>query len=51
VLAFDAESPDPSVPDAVRREIRAGLEEMRDTLLRDADSIRAQRAANGLENR
>lgn len=54
-LAWDAAHPDPETPQArfpaERRAVRDGLIDLRRTLVEDADEIRAQRRANGLENR
>ena len=55
VLAYDGANPDRFTPPAqfgaAHADIRRGLEGMRDLILRDAESIRATRSRNGLENR
>jgi hypothetical protein len=55
VLAWDTAHPDPfTPPDRFRTayaSVRRGLQEMRATIMRDADKIRAQRTTNGLANR
>jgi hypothetical protein len=51
VLAEDAADPDPSIPPAAYAESRAGLVSLRDQMIREEASIRAQRAENGLPNR
>lgn len=55
VLAFDAKNPDTFTPPskfaAAHQRTREGLSAMRAQLLQQADSIRAQRKKNGLENR
>lgn len=55
VLAYDEASPDtftrPSEFAAVHASVRSGLLAMRTQIVADADSIRAQRKRNGLENR
>ncbi|MGU3495792.1 hypothetical protein ACLBXM_17260 [Xanthobacteraceae bacterium A53D] len=51
VLAWDEANPDPALPAAARKDSRAGLMGLRDDIRRDAAAIRAQRTANGLENR
>ena len=50
-LLWDADSPDLSNPEGVRRTTRAGLVKLRDDMLRNIASIRQERAANGLINR
>jgi len=54
-LAWDEKFPDATTPKdrhaAARRQVRTGLAQMRDQIRREAASIRAQRASNGLENR
>ena len=55
VLAWDSANPDSFTPPdryaGVYNSTRNGLVQMRTQLLQQADSIRAQRKANGLENR
>ncbi|SFF50576.1 hypothetical protein SAMN05216566_1194 [Aureimonas phyllosphaerae] len=51
VLLWDARYPDPSLDPAVHRRMRAGLTNLRDQIGREADTIRAERASRGLENR
>lgn len=51
VLADDAADPDPTIPAGAYAESRAGLARLRDQMLAEQDSMRAQRAANGLANR
>ena len=50
-LAWDAAHPDPVAPEPARAESRAGLTSLRDQILAEEPSIRAQREANGLPNR
>lgn len=51
VLAWDEAYPDPSLPAALHATTRAGLVKLRDQISREADAIRAERTANGLDNR
>ena len=51
VLAWDSAYPDPSLPAALHATTRAGLVELRDQIAREADAIRAERSAKGLDNR
>ncbi|WP_188575783.1 hypothetical protein [Azorhizobium oxalatiphilum] len=51
VLTWDEANPAPGIPAAARQSARAGLIGMRDQIRTEADSIRAERAAKGLENR
>jgi hypothetical protein len=55
VLAYDAANPDGFTSPArfaqVYAGVRDGLEKLKTQMLRDADSIRAARAKNGLQNR
>jgi hypothetical protein len=55
VLAYDRKNPDTFTPPArygaVYERTRAGLASMRTQLLQQADSIRAERKKNGLQNR
>jgi hypothetical protein len=55
VLAYDRANPDRFTPPdqfpAAHRTQRQGMESFRKQMLKDAASIRAQRKANGLENR
>jgi hypothetical protein len=55
LLAYDVANPDRFTPPAQFREayggIRDGLSGMKREILKDADSIRAKRRQNGLENR
>ncbi len=55
VLAYDEANPDPFTPPAqfaqVHDSVRAGLATMKAQVLATADTIRAQRSKNGLENR
>jgi hypothetical protein len=55
VLAYDAANPDAFTPPAqfaqVYAGVRDGLEKLKAQVLKDADSIRAARAKNGLPNR
>lgn len=51
VLRYDDGSPDTGIPEAIRQSTRAGLVGLRDTMRSQAESIRSQRAANGLPNR
>lgn len=51
VLAWDAANPGASLPQAARQKTRDNFAAFRDKIRADAANIRAQRAANGLENR
>lgn len=51
VLAWDERYPDPSLDPDVHASIRKGLVDLRDQIGREADSIREERAAKGLDNR
>lgn len=51
VLAWDAASPGAGLPEAARQKTRDRMAAFRDSIRAEADSIRAQRAANSLENR
>lgn len=55
VLAWDAANPDRFTPPAqfteAHADIRAGLLSMKNEIVAEAESIRAQRLKNGLENR
>lgn len=51
VLLWDERYPDPSLDPAVHGRMRAGLADLRDQIGREADTIRAERASRGLENR
>lgn len=51
VLAWDEAYPDPSLPAAPRATTRAGLVKLRDQISREAEAIRTERTANGLDNR
>jgi len=51
VLEWDEADPDPALPAETHRNIREGLEGLRDQTQRDAAQIRTQREANGLPNR
>lgn len=51
VLAWDAAHPDLATPGPARAESRAGLASLRDQILAEEASIRAEREANGLPNR
>lgn len=54
VLAWDAENENGFTVkkgnEAALEEIRGGLKEMKETILREQENIKAQRKANGLEN-
>lgn len=51
VLAWDAANPATGVPEAARQKTRDRMAAFRDSIRADAATIRAQRAAHGLENR
>ncbi len=51
VLAWDAADPGTGLPEAARQKTRDRMAAFRDSIRADAANIRAQRAANGLENR
>lgn len=51
VLLWDERFPDPSLNPAVHQRMRTGLTSLRNQIGREADTIRAERASRGLENR
>jgi hypothetical protein len=51
VLRWDDGQPDDAIPKAIRERVRDGLAGLRDTMRREAETIRAERRKNGLENR
>lgn len=51
VLLWDERFPDSSLAPAIHQRMRTGLTSLRDQIGREADTIQAERASRGLENR